>query len=283
MRILLLGAGGQLGQEISRLLPQAIGLSHSQLDLGDAKGLARAFGEHRPQLVINAAAYTAVDRAEEEREQAFEVNCEGAARVAQECARQGLPLVHFSTDYVFPGQGQSAWSESHTCQPVNLYGASKLAGEERVRQLCEQHFIVRVSWLFGSGGHNFVKTILRLAGEREELRVVSDQHGCPTWCGHVAAVVARLIESQQWGTYHYCDAPASSWWEFASEIVDRARHMGWPLKAERVVAIPSSEYPTPAARPACSVLDCSRLQQRLGIEQASWHRGLERTLEQLRP
>lgn len=279
MKVLLLGAGGQLGQHLGAYFPGLVALNRSQLDLSDLSGALQAYA---PEVVINAAAYTAVDRAEDEPAAALEVNCEGPARLALECRRLGVPLVHFSTDYVFSGQGSEAWSETDICAPVNHYGASKLAGEERLRQNLEQHLIVRVSWLFGAHGQNFVKTILRLAGEREQLRVVSDQRGCPTWCGHLGPVLTRLLESRQWGTYHYCDGPATNWWEFACEIVEQARRLNWPLKVREIVPIASTDYPTRAARPGYSVLDCAKLGH-LGMAQSDWRDGLQRTLLQLRP
>ena len=280
MRVLLLGAGGQLGQHLTPLFSDIVALTRSQLDLSDPVAVSEALRAHRPQMVINAAAYTAVDRAEDEPEQAFAVNCEGPAQLARECQRLSLPLVHFSTDYVFPGSGSEAWSEDDPCAPVNQYGASKWAGEEQVRRHCERHLIVRVSWLFSSLGQNFVKTILRLASEREQLRIVSDQRGCPSWCGHVAAVVTPLLETQKWGTYHYCDGPATTWWEFTREIVDQARILGRPIKVREVEPISTAEFPTRAARPACSVLNCDKLRE-LGIEQRDWREGLRRTLQEL--
>lgn len=282
MRVLLVGAKGQLGQHLNPLFPNLMGLDRKHLELPDSAAVTEIFRTFRPEAVINAAAYTGVDLAEQEPDQAFAVNCEGPGQLARECQRWGVPLVHFSTDYVFAGEGFASWSEAEGCAPVNQYGASKLAGEAEVRRHCERHYIVRTSWLFGARGHNFARTILRLAGEHESLRVVCDQRGCPTWCGHLAAVVRRMLESQQWGTYHYCDGPATSWWEFACEILEEARRLRWPLKAREVIAVTTAEWPTRARRPVCSVLDCSKLEQALGIGQADWREGLRKTLEELR-
>ncbi|MBN9415650.1 MAG: dTDP-4-dehydrorhamnose reductase [Candidatus Eremiobacteraeota bacterium] len=280
MKVLLVGAGGQLAQHLIPNFPHLVALTRHQLDLTDRAQVTGALRHHRPDCVINAAAYTAVDLAEEQRDQAFATNADAPAALAQECQKSSTPLVHFSTDYVFPGGGSRPWKETDACSPINQYGASKWAGEEHVRRECEQHLILRVSWLFGAFGQNFVKTILRLAGEREQLRVVSDQQGCPTWCGHLSPVVQGLLESRRWGTYHYCDAPASNWWEFARTVVDQAVELGWPLKAREVIPISTADFPTKALRPTFSVLDCTRLAE-LGIFQSDWCEGLERTLREL--
>jgi dTDP-4-dehydrorhamnose reductase len=281
LKVLVLGAGGQLGQHLVRHFPDCVGLSRQQLDLTRGDEVRIALESYRPQLVLNAAAYTAVDLAEDEREEAFSANAEGPGQLAAACQRQGIPMVYFSTDYVFPGQGRAAWSEKDDCGPVNFYGESKRVGEERTRQNCEQHFILRVSWLFGAHGNNFVRTILRLAAEREQLRIVSDQRGGPTWCGNLPEIVESLVRSQRWGTYHYCDGPAVSWWEFACGIVEEARRLGWRLKVREVLPIAAEDFPTRAIRPVCSTLDCSKLRA-LGILQNDWRLGLQHTLRQLK-
>ena len=280
MKVLLLGAGGQLARHLVPSFPDLVALTRQQLDLTDSSAVRQAFQVHRAQCIIITAAYTAVDLAEEQSSLAFATNSEGPGLLARECQNLGVPLVHFSTDYVFSGEGDRAWRETDICQPVNQYGASKWAGEEQIRQNCERHLILRVSWLFGAHGKNFVKTILGLAGEREQLRIVSDQRGCPTWCGHLPPVVSGLLERQTWGTYHYCDGPNSNWWEFASIIVERARRLGWPLKAREVLPNSTANYPTKAVRPAFSVMDCSKLLA-LGIPQGDWREGLDRTLQAL--
>jgi dTDP-4-dehydrorhamnose reductase len=282
VKILLCGAQGQLGGEIVRALPGVVALNRSQLDLASPR-MSEVFEQICPDLVINAAAYTAVDQAEQDREQALAINRDGPARLAEQCARSGSPLLHFSTDYVFDGNLERPYHEEDACHPCSVYGASKLAGEEAIRAVLQQHWIVRVSWLFGAARNNFVKTILRLAQERDELRVVHDQRGGPTWTRHLAEVVGQFCALRpDWGTYHYADGPTVSWFEFAGEILTAARACGLPVKA-RLVPIPTQEYPTPARRPANSQFDCSKILSALGCAQQDWRPGLLSTVRELNP
>ena len=289
MRIIIIGAKGQIGWELTRRAPafghEALAWDVAELDITDAAAVERTLSASSADIVINAAAYTAVDKAEQEPALAFAVNRDGPAHLAAACARLQIPLLHISTDYVYDGRKPGPYVEDDVVAPLGVYGASKLAGDEAVRQLLRRHLILRVSWVFGIHGHNFVKTILRLAREREELRVVADQYGCPTFAGDIADTLlelagrsAEMDARDAWGVYHYCGEPATTWHGFASAIVELAcAREALPVKT--VTAITTADYPTPAARPANSVLDCSRLAARLGIRPRPWRAGLEAMLD----
>lgn len=305
MRIIITGAQGQVGWELTH---RATALGHevlawdlAKLDITDAAAVNQALDASGAEWVINAAAYTAVDKAEQEPELAFAVNRDGPAHLAAACARLNIPLLHISTDYVYDGAKIDPYVETDPTTPMGVYGASKLAGDEAVRGLLPRHLILRVSWVFGVHGHNFVKTILRLAREREELRIVADQRGCPTYAGDIADVLLELAgrvtdidEQDAWGAYHYCGEPATTWHGFASAIVERARDderapkrrsrsrksntmtpQSEPLIVQTVTPITTAEYPTPAARPINSVLDCTKLAARFGIQPRPWQPGLD--------
>ncbi len=287
--ILVTGAAGQLGREL--LLSPArsagvriIGVERATCDVADREALRRCIALHRPVVVINAAAYTAVDRAEAERARAFAVNADGPAYLAAACAEVGIPLFHVSTDYVFDGSKATPWRIDDETVPLGVYGASKLAGEIAVRFACERHLVLRTSWVFGQHGNNFVRTMVRLAATREVLRVVGDQRGGPTWTGDIAAELLALAvrhldgESLAWGTWHYAGAPATSWYEFACTIVDEAVAIGLLARRTPVQAIATHEFPTPTRRPANSVLDMSETTQALGIVASDWRVGLRRVL-----
>lgn len=288
MHIIVTGAQGQVGWELTR---RALGLGHTvlawdqaELDITDAAAVDHALNASGADVVINAAAYTAVDKAEQEPTLAFAVNQDGPAHLAAACARLNIPLLHISTDYVYDGAKPAPYVEDDPAAPMGVYGASKLAGDEAVRRLLPRHLILRVSWVFGVHGHNFVKTILRLAREREELRVVADQRGCPTFAGDIADTLLELAErsaeidvNNAWGTYHYCGEPATTWHGFASAIVEMARERE-PLPVRTVTAITTADYPTPAARPVNSMLDCSHLATQFDIQPRPWHEGLKALL-----
>lgn len=282
--LLLTGAGGQLGWEIARQCGTEVlscqALDRRGLDITDAAAVARTVADLRPAAVVNAAAYTGVDRAEGERAAAFAVNRNGAAHLAEACAAVGSALIHISTDYVFDGTKVSAYGEEDPVAPLGVYGASKLAGEEAVRRLCPRHIILRTAWLYGVHGRNFVKTMLQLGRDRETLKVVDDQHGCPTAASDLADVVLTLVRRLRdgavtddgLGTFHCTGRGATTWCGFAREIFRLAA----PVlgTTPRVEAVTTAQYPTPARRPANSVLDCSRLARVHGLALRPWRDAL---------
>ena len=284
MTILLLGAAGQVGSEVNALAQEKgisiVGLSRGELDITDSSAVKQAFADHSPSIVINASAYTAVDKAESEPALAFAVNRDGPAAIAQTCSDLAIPLLHISTDYIFDGSKQGAYREDDTANPLGVYGQSKWEGEEAIRRSLANHIILRVSWVFGANGNNFVKTIIRLARERDELRIVADQHGCPTAAMDIAAVLLTLSEQYRqtghltWGTYHYTGTPETTWHGFAEQIVAIASEHT-PLQVERIIPITTQEYPTPAPRPQNSVLDCSKIKAEFGLEPVPWQGNVE--------
>lgn len=286
MKLLVTGADGQLGRELLLRGPAAglrvRGVNREQLDIASADAIRMTLAETKPELVINAAAYTKVDAAENEAELAFAVNRDGVRLMAEACRDARLPMVHVSTDYVFAGQSDRPYREDDPAAPINVYGASKWAGEQALRETLDRHIIVRTSWVFGAHGANFVKTIVRLARERERLTVVADQHGMPTHAGDLAEVLLALARrafssDSVFGTYHYAGWPVTSWHGFATEICAQAGQIE-PLAVKQLLAVTSAEYPTAAARPPRSMLDCSRLQA-LGLAPRPWRDGLAEVLK----
>lgn len=280
MRVLIAGRHGQVSRELQAVLSQheLLVVGHEQLDLADSEAIRRQVRELRPDLIINAAAHTAVDLAESEPELAFAINATAPGVLAEEAAALGVPLTHYSTDYVFDGSKDGAYSEDDATGPLGVYGRSKLAGEDAIRAVGGQYLILRTSWVYSLHGKNFLLTMQRLLQEREELRVVADQIGAPTWAGSIARATAELIEHWQnghagpWGTYHLSGLGETSWFGFANAIADQLRAQGKPCA--RLEPIPSSAYPTPAQRPLNSRLDCSRLQQAWNIRLPNWHDAL---------
>jgi dTDP-4-dehydrorhamnose reductase len=290
--ILLTGAGGQVGHEVKRLAAEQgcplAGLTRAELDIADPMAVSRIFQRLRPSLVINGAAYTAVDKAEQEVEAATRANRQGPAVLAGACAAHHIPLLHLSTDYVFDGEADGAYTEDDPAAPGGVYGLSKWQGEEEVRAVLPEHLILRVSWVFGPHGNNFVKTMLRLAGERDALRVVADQRGCPTSATHIAAALLEIAHrigqghAVPWGTYHFCGMPDTSWHGFAETIVREAVEMGILAHAIPVHPISTDQYPTPARRPQNSVLDCRKFIQIFGLQLPAWQEGLRAMLSQIK-
>lgn len=283
--ILVVGESGQLARELSRASWDAeVELTFAGreiIDLARPETATAVVGALKPDLVVNAAAYTAVDKAESDEEHAFLVNREGPAALARAAAAIGAPLIHVSTDYVFAGDKAGPYTEDDPVAPVSVYGRSKEAGERAVRETLERHFILRTAWVYSPFGNNFVKTMLRLGAEREELRVVADQHGCPTAAADIAAAIVRLAAADQgWGTYHYTGAEPTTWHGFAEAIFAGAAVRGFRVPRE-VVAIGTADYPTPAARPANSVLDCSKIARVHGIVARNWREALEDCLDTL--
>ncbi|ROU02979.1 dTDP-4-dehydrorhamnose reductase [Histidinibacterium lentulum] len=282
MRIALFGRTGQVATEVQRRLPEGATLEvlgREEADFGQPGQVAEAARKLRADAVINAVAYTAVDRAETETELAEAVNGGSVTALAGVCADMGLPLVHISTDYVFTGDGTQAWRPGDPTGPLGAYGRSKLAGEEGIRTSGARHAILRTSWVFSAHGANFVKTMLRLGAEREELRIVADQVGGPTPAADIAdacLTLARgLAEGREGGTFHFSGQPDASWADFAREIFAQA---GLPT---RVIDIPTSDYPTPARRPLNSRMDCSTLEVAFGIARPDWRAGLREVLAEL--
>ena len=264
---------------------KAIGLGSREIDVTKSEQVDTIVMDLAPHLVINCAAYTAVDRAESEPEAAFAVNRTGPENLANVCRRLRIPLIHMSTDYVFDGRSNRPYLEEDPVNPINVYGLSKWEGEQAVRTCLPEHLIVRTAWLYGVHGHNFVKTMLRLAREREELRVVVDQHGSPTWTGDMSTALVKMslkvltdLDPISWGTYHYCSAGETTWYDFARLIVEEARRTG-PVKATCIVPITSAEFPSSTSRPAYSVLDCNRIGRVFGITPRPWPLALAEMLK----
>jgi len=285
MKILVLGTNGQVGSELMRAAQLArldvVGFAHGELDITDSVGVDAAILKHNPTCVINAAAYTAVDRAETDKESAFAINRDGPINITRSCAKVGASLISFSTDYVFDGRKLTPYDESDPICPLSVYGESKAAGEAAIRSIWANHLILRTSWVFGIHGTNFVKTILRLASQRDELRIVSDQSGCPTGAAGLAEATMTCIRriaagNVEWGTYHLAGRGPTTWHDFAAAILKIAA----PTlpRSPRLVAITTAEYPTAAHRPENSVLNCSRISSRLGISQPSWEDELKRVV-----
>ena len=275
--ILLFGAGGQLGRELVRMsaahgMP-LVALSRADADIADQAAVRSAIGRHAPSLVVNAAAYTKVDAAENETEAARRGNELGPAALAVTCAAIDVPLIHISTDYVFDGSKTGRYLEDDPIAPINAYGETKAAGERAIGGIARKHVILRTSWVYGEFGQNFLKTMLRLAATRDELRVVTDQQGCPTSTADLAAAILsiapRLAANESvWGTYHYAGRGATTWHGFASRIV--AAQAPLTGRTPRVIPIPTREFPTPAKRPANSVLDCAKFARVFGFTGRSW-------------
>jgi dTDP-4-dehydrorhamnose reductase len=291
MRILITGCNGMLGQDLVLYLKNAGFELHctdiEEMDIAKASAVLNRVGSVQPGLVINCAAYTAVDKAESEQDRAVAVNRDGPGHLADACSKLEIPLIHISTDYVFDGRSRKPYHEEDLVNPVGIYAQSKWEGEEKIRAGLGRHVIIRTSWLFGCHGSNFVKTMLRLAGERDQLKVVSDQKGCPTWTGHLGQAMAQIagrmrtnLKEISWGTYHYCGKGATSWFDFAVRIIENARQRK-DLRVSEILPVTTCEYPTPAKRPIYSVLDCSKMTREFGIAPKPWKEGLDRVLEKL--
>ncbi len=277
--ILVIGASGQLARALARQGAVAdhpiVCRGRPQLDLADPASLQRILDEQAPIAVINAAAYTAVDKAEEDPEASFAANASGPETLAALCEQRGVPLIHVSTDYVFDGTRHNPYVETDAVAPLSVYGASKAEGEAAVRRACARHVIVRTSWLYSMEGSNFLTTMLRLGGTRDELGIVDDQHGTPTWAHDVAAAICAtardlVVDRREdaWGTYHLAGAGETTWFGFASEIFRLAGARG--LKVPRLKPIAAKDYNAAARRPAYSVLDTRKIQSAFAISLPSW-------------
>ncbi len=293
-RILLTGITGQLGQELKQTLAslgEVIGVDHQTMDLAQPERIRQVISEIKPDLIVNGAAYTAVDKAESETELANTINGTAPTIIAEEVQRLGSALIQVSTDYVFDGRENTPYTEEDPPNPINAYGQSKLLGEEGVQKTCERHLILRTAWVYGTKGKgNFVKTMLKLGAEREELRVVVDQVGTPSWTRDIAGAIAQLgqqitLEQAEkptlTGVYHFTNSGVASWYDFAVAIFEEAQQLGFPLKVQRIVPITTSEYPTPAQRPAYSVLSTKKISTILETHTPHWRESLRRMLKQL--
>jgi dTDP-4-dehydrorhamnose reductase len=281
MKILLLGASGQLGTELNRqllLIAEIKAYTRSELDITDTQAVIETISSFKPNVIVNAAAYTAVDNAEEEKSLAYAINSDAVAVLAQQAAKQGAWLIHYSTDYIFDGEKTAPYTEMDAPNPINVYGASKLAGEEFIAASNCNHFIFRTTWVIGKDGRNFAKTILRLATQRDSLSVISDQYGVPTSPSLITNVTIdaiRAIKQQKaWpsGAYNLAPLGVSTWYEIAQTLIVMAKENGVPLtiSAEDILAITTDEYPTPAKRPLNSQLETQKLSQQLSFHLPHW-------------
>lgn len=284
MRVLITGCNGQVGHCLTERLKskaEILALDYEGLDITDQAAVFSVVLEFLPDYIINAAAHTAVDRAEQEVELSNAINRDGPKYLAQAAESCGAVMLHISTDYVFDGEGEKAYIESDLTYPQGVYGQSKLAGEQAVADECSKHLILRTAWVFGEHGNNFVKTMLRLAQTRDELNIVGDQFGGPTYAGDIADALIVMVDyikqGQQpvWGVYHFAGMPYVSWYEFAAKIFQLAETKGVLAKQPKIASIPTSAYPTPAKRPANSRLDCSKIEHQFGIKPSDWNVALE--------
>ena len=278
--LLVFGRSGQVATELARLAPEARFLGRDAADLTDPEACARVIRDSGCAMVINAAAYTAVDRAETDADIARAVNADAPAAMARAAAALGVPFLHISTDYVFDGSGTQPWVETDPTGPLGVYGATKLAGERDIAAAGGQWAVMRTSWVFSAHGANFVKTMLRLGAERDELRVVADQHGGPTPAADIAQACLTMAEAMRadasrGGVYHFAGAPDTSWAGFAREIMAQAG------LSCHIVDISTSDYPTPARRPANSRLNCAAISRDFGIARPDWRDGLAKVLQEL--
>ncbi|WP_342146807.1 dTDP-4-dehydrorhamnose reductase [Rickettsiella endosymbiont of Aleochara curtula] len=284
MKLLLTGAHGQVGHEIIDLAVkynlELYPLTHQQLNITDFEQLKQAVAVIKPNYIINAAAYTAVDKAEKDSECAFAVNALGVKHLAKIAQEYDIPLLHISTDYIFDGQKKMAYCEDDVANPLSVYGLSKLSGENFLRETWFKHIILRVSWVFGAYGNNFVKTIICLAKEKPELNIIADQKGAPTYAGDIAQTLLKIVACLHngrcaWGTYHYTGTPVLSWYEFAQKIVDEVKQQQ-PLILRKISPITALEYPNLARRPYNSELACNKIAQIFNIEPNNWSEGLKK-------
>lgn len=283
MSIVVLGSSGQLASHLRDLLPNAAFWGRRTVDIADAVELEARLLQAAPRAIINAAAYTAVDRAESEPVEAWRINADAPAAAARAARCLDAALVHVSTDYVFDGSASVPYPESAATRPLGVYGASKLAGELAVRTLCPRHWILRTSWVFSEHGHNFLKTVLRLARSGNSLRIVADQVGRPTYAGDLAALIAALNPGGDssplpYGTWHATDGEIVSWHGFAQRILERAAIRGLLARPPGVIPITTADYPTPAPRPAYSVLSPSAEIAALDGVQFDWNKGIDRVV-----
>ena len=286
-KVLLIGAKGQVGQELQVTLPflgEVISIGREELDLTNSEKIGQLIREIHPDYLVNAAAYTAVDKAETEPELAYAINATAPKIMAESAEKIQAKFLHISTDYVFDGRKNTPYLETDLTNPLGVYGQSKLRGEEEIKTVNSQAIILRTAWVYGSyGKSNFVKTMLRLGKEREELKVVVDQVGSPTWSKDIATAITQLLINvdNPAGIYNFTNSGVASWFDLTKAIFEEAKISGIPLKIQRVIPITTAEYPTPAVRPAYSVLSSQKISQQLGYIPPYWRDSLKAMLNQL--
>jgi len=290
VKVLVTGCNGQAGRELCKKSTERgleiISLDLPDFDITDMKAVDEIISQSSIFAVISAAAYTAVDKAESEPDIAFNVNQKGPANLATSCRKQGIPLIHISTDYVFDGSKTDAYIETDPVSPVGVYGKSKAAGEGDVRNILADHIILRTAWLCSEHGNNFVKTMVRLGQERDEIGVVADQYGCPTFAFDIAEAILDIVSQITkkndipWGTYHYCGKGVTTWYEFAKKTLEQAGEYT-SLKVKNIVPLTTKEYPTPAKRPVNSALDCTRIQNSFNVFPKQWQDSLSDLVQRL--
>ena len=285
-KIIITGAYGQVGfcltQQAQANGWDVLAIDRDKLDITDPQAVTALVKEYQPDAIINAAAHTAVDKAETEIDASYAINRDGPKYLAEAAASVGAVMLHISTDYVFAGDKDGIYSEADPVAPQGVYGASKFAGEQAVVAASPKHIILRTAWVFGEHGNNFVKTMLRLGSQREQLGIVADQFGGPTYAGDIAAALLVMAEkavtaptSVNWGIYHFAGEPHVNWYQFAQTIFDKAVAQQLLTKAPQLNALTTADYPTPAKRPANSRLDCRKIFNEFGIQPSDWHKALE--------
>jgi dTDP-4-dehydrorhamnose reductase len=289
IKVILTGANGQIGHEITDLAEkyslELYPFTHTQLNITEFRPLKHTIATIKPNYIINAAAFTAVDRAEKESELAFAVNALAVQYLAKIAQEYDIPLLHISTDYIFDGQKKMPYTEDDKTEPLSIYGLSKLSGENLLRKTWYKHIILRVSWVFGAYGNNFVKTIVHLAKERSELRIIADQKGAPTYAGDIAQTLLKIVDCLHngqlvWGTYHYTGTPTLSWYEFAQKIVNKAKQRH-KLILKEIIPITTLDYSSIACRPSNSELACDKIARVFEIKPNKWLLGLEKVVNSL--
>lgn len=291
MRVLVAGGQGQVGSALGQVGQELgmdlVALGRTELDITDAASISTAFEKYRPDVLVNAAAYTAVDKAESEAELAYEINENATALLANACVVANIPMLHISTDYVFEGIKEGPYTEADSVNPLAVYAKSKEAGERALRERVERHIILRTSWVFGVHGNNFVKTMVRLAREHDHLEVVADQFGGPSSARGIALALLKVVSLYkssgdiEWGTYHYCQKPYVSWYQFAQEIIQQARELRLIEHSVSVSAISSTAFPTPVSRPLNSRLDTGALRRAFHIGDSDWRKDVGEVLTSL--